>query len=106
MSLRGSHAVVEQLIGIYSEEAVLDQLSWLYEVQIRRVAEEISALFPAYRRSVDEATYTREKERFLMLLDCAHEDALSVQGLEVVFKHLLEQQRVLNGAARLDAQSN
>ncbi len=99
----GSSAVVEQLTGIYSEEVVLDQLGWLYEEQIWRVAEEVSALLPAYQRSVDEATHTREKETFLMLLDRAGEDSLSVQELETVLKRLSEQRRLFAGAAHLNA---
>ena len=103
MSLRGSDAVVEQLTGVYSEEVVLDQLGWLYEEQIWRVAEEVSALLPGYRQTVDEATYAREMETFFKLLDCAHEDSLNVQGLEVLLKHLLEQQRMFAQAAHLNA---
>lgn len=95
MSLRGSSVVVEQLTGIYSEEVVLDQLGWLYEEQIWRVAEEVSALLPSYRQTVNEATYARHIEAFFKLLDCAHEDSLSVQGVEVLLKHLLEQQRIV-----------
>jgi hypothetical protein len=50
MSLMRSNAVVEQLAGSYSEEAVLDQLEWLYEEQIRHVSEGdigVSAWVPA-----------------------------------------------------------
>ena len=103
MSLRGSDAVVEQLTGVYSEEVVLDQLGWLYEEQIWRVAEEVSALLPGYRQTVDEATYAREIETYFRLLDHAQDDFLSVQGLEVLLKHLLEQQRMFSQAAHLNA---
>ena len=104
MSLMGSNAVVEQLSGSYPEEAVLDQLGWLYEEQIRRVSEVIFALLPRYRQKVDKATYAYEKERFLMLLDRAHEDGLSVQELEAVFKHLIKYQQVFAVTAHQDAQ--
>jgi hypothetical protein len=103
MSLRGSEAVVEQLIGIYSEEVVLDQLGWLYEEQIWRVAAEVSTLLPGYRQTVDEATYAREIETFFKLLDLAQEDFLSVQELETVLKRLSEQRRVFADAAHVDA---
>lgn len=91
----GSNAVVEQLASSYTEEAVLDQLGWLYEEQIRRVSEEIFALLPGYRQEVDEAMYAHKKEQFLMLVDLAHEDGLSVQKLEDVLKRLIEHQQFL-----------
>lgn len=95
MSLMGSNAVVEQLSSMYSEEVVLDRLGWLYEQQIRRVAEEVASLLLSYRQSVDVATYTREKQTFSGLLDHARKNSLSVQELETLLKHLLEQQKVL-----------
>jgi len=100
MSLMGSNAVVEQLSGSYPEEAVLDRLGWLYEEQIRCACEEIFGLLPGYRQRVDKVTYALEKERFLMLLDHAHEDGLSVQELEAVFKRLIEQRQVFAVSAR------
>ncbi len=103
MSLMGSNAVVEQLAGSYPEEAVLDQLGWLYGKQIQRASEEIFALLPGYRQGVNKATYAHEKEQFLMLLDLAHEDGLSVQELEAVFKRLIEQRQVFAVTARQGA---
>jgi isocitrate dehydrogenase kinase/phosphatase len=104
MSLMGSNAVVAQLAGSYPEEAVLDQLGWLYEEQIRRVSGEIFALLPGYRQRVDEATYAHEKETFLGLLDRAHEDDLSVPELEAMFKRLIAHRQVFAVTARQGAQ--
>jgi hypothetical protein len=99
----GSSAVVEQLAGSYSKEAVLDQLGYLYEEQIWCISKEIFALLPEYRQRVNKATYAHEKEQFLMLLDLAHEGGLSVQGLEAVFKRLIEHRQDLAITARQGA---
>jgi hypothetical protein len=56
---------------------------------------EILAFLPGYRQKVNKATYAHEKEQFLMLLGLAHEDGVSVQELETVFKRLIEHRQDL-----------
>lgn len=94
---RGSAAIIEQLAGVYPEAVVTDQLRQLYREQLGQVTKQIYELLPGYRARVDEATYSREREKFTALLACAREDGLSVQGLETALKHLIAQRRVFAG---------
>ncbi len=64
---------------------------------------EILALLLGYRQRVDKATDAHEKEQFLLLFDLAHEDGVSVQELEAVFKRLIEHRQDLAITARQGA---
>jgi hypothetical protein len=97
MNVRGSAAIIKQLVGVYPQDVVTAQLRQLYEKQIEYVIKQIYDLLPGYRARVDETTYGRERERFMALLERACEDDLSVEGLEATLKHLLAQQRVFAG---------
>lgn len=97
MKARGSSAVVGTLARIYPEEVVREQLRQLYCEQIRGVIDEVYEALAGYKARVDDATYAYEKDKMMVLVDCLHqsEDCLSLQALETLLKHLLEQKRVL-----------
>lgn len=97
MNLRGSAAIIKQLVGSYPQDAVTDQLRQLYEAQIEHVTQQIYELLPGYQARVDETTYSRERERFMVLLERARKDDLSVEGLEAALKHLIAQRRAFAG---------
>lgn len=86
------------LRAVYSKDVVTGRLKQLYGEQIGHVTRQIYGLLPKYRANVDEATYARERDKFMVLLECAREDSLSVQGLEAALKHLTEQRCVVAGA--------
>jgi hypothetical protein len=96
MRARGSSAVVGTLTKVYPDEVVQEQLRQLYYEQLWNVIDDIYVALPSYRVQVAEETYTREKDKLMVLVDCLHdsEDCLSVEALETLLKHLLEQKKV------------
>lgn len=101
MRARGSSAVVGVLTRVYPNEVIQQQLRQLYYQQLWDVVDDIYVSLPSYRVRVGEETYTREKDKLMVYVDCLHdsEDCLSVHALEVLLKHLLEQQKLFAGLA-------
>lgn len=96
MRARGSSAVVGTLTKVYTDEVVEEQLRPLYYEQLWNVIDDIYVSLLSYHARVEEKIYSREKDKFMVLVNCLHdgEDCLSVQALEVLLKQLLEQQKV------------
>jgi len=98
MAVGGSTVVIEELVQIYPQEVVLEQLEWLYREEIRRTIREIDALLPSYRAQVDEASYLRDREGFMALVAWSCDSSLSVHELETLLKCLLWQARLVAGS--------
>ena len=81
---------------MYPDEVVHEQLRQLYYEQLWNVIDAIYVALPGYRVHVAEETYTRRKDKLMVLVDCLHnsEDCLNLEALETLLKHLLEQQKV------------
>lgn len=80
MKARGSSAVVGMLARTYPEEVVRRRLRQLYCEQVWDVVDEIYETLTSYEARVDDATYTHEVGKLMVLVDCLHtsEDCLSI----------------------------
>ena len=94
MSLRGCGAVLDDLVQVYSEDVVVEQLKQVYREQIRQAAGEIGDLLPHYRARVDAPTYELERAQVRLIQAWEDEGSMDARALEASLKYLLKKQRV------------
>lgn len=95
MSLRGCNALIDDLVRIYPQEVILEQLVQLYRAQIRRVIQEIELLAPHCQTYVSAKAYERDLAKMKLVEAWVGKNRVDVQTLERSLKYLLTRQRAM-----------
>jgi len=101
--VRGSAAVVDDLVQRYPGEMILEQLRELYRAEIDWVIREIYRLLPDYRSRVDGETYSCDRAKLMLVRAYLCSAPMTVESLETSLKYLLKQQQLFAGALNEDA---
>jgi len=93
VTIKGSVAVIGELVRAYPQEVVLAQLKKLYRTELDEAIAEANKLLPRYRTVVEAQAYARARAGLMLVAAYSQDDSMGVRALERSLKYVRKQQR-------------